>query len=146
MPPRARAASCCFILMDNISLATWKSSNLAKCSSKNKAGGAALVDTDDSATVVVRDVCVAEEEEVGDGASSVSLSPSPSSWLKVGRMLAFLPTNLTKRLVTAGGGGSLVECQMSRVNKVKFLSERFSGVPPFIFVKGKITFNKGRYP
>ena len=146
MPPRARAASCCFILMDNISLATWKSSNLAKCSSKNKAGGAALVDTDDGAAVVVGDVRGAEEEEVGDGASSVSLSPSPSSWLKVGRMLAFLPTNLTKRLVTAGGGGSLVECQMSRVNKVKFLSERFSGVPPFIFVKGKITFNKGRYP
>ena len=116
------------------------------CSSKNKAGGAALVDTDDGAAVVVGDVRGAEEEEVGDGASSVSLSPSPSSWLKVGRMLAFLPTNLTKRLVTAGGGGSLVECQMSRVNKVKFLSERFSGVPPFIFVKGKITFNKGRYP
>ena len=107
---------------------------------------AALVDTDDGAAVVVGDVRGAEEEEVGDGASSVSLSPSPSSWLKVGRMLAFLPTNLTKRLVTAGGGGSLVECQMSRVNKVKFLSERFSGVPPFIFVKGKITFNKGRYP
>ena len=146
MPPRARAASCCFILMDNISLATWKSSNLAKCSSKNKAGGAALVDTDDGAAVVVGDVRGAEQEEVGNGASSVSLSPSPSSWLKVGRMLAFLPTNLTKRLVTAGGGGSLVECQMSRVNKVKFLSERFSGVPPFIFVKGKITFNKGRYP
>ena len=69
MPPRARAACCCFILMENISLATWKSSNLAKCSSKNKAGGAALVDADESATVVVRDVCVAEEEEVGDGAS-----------------------------------------------------------------------------
>ena len=146
MSPRARAASCCFVLIDNISLATWKSSNLAKCSSKNKAGGAALVDTDDGAAVVVGDVRGAEEEEVGDGASSVSLSPSPSSWLKVGRMPAFLQTNLTKCVVTAGGGGSLVGCQMSKVNKVKFLSECFSGVPPVIFVKGKITFNKRRYP
>ena len=74
---------------------------------------AALVDTDDGAAVVVGDVRGAEEEEVGDGASSVSLSPSPSSWLKVGWMPAFLPINLTKReVVTAGGGGSLVECQM----------------------------------
>ena len=40
---------------------------------------AALVDTDDGAAVVVGDVRGAEEEEVGDGASSVSLSPSPSS-------------------------------------------------------------------
>ena len=39
----------------------------------------ALVDTDDGAAVVVGDVHGAEEVEVGDGASSVSLSPSPSS-------------------------------------------------------------------
>ena len=29
--------------------------------------------------------------------------------------------------------GPLVDCQMSKVNKVKFLSERTSGVPPVIF-------------
>ena len=53
------------------------------------------------------------EEEVGDGASpclsslslSTSLPPSPSSWQKVGRRLAFLPTNLTDRDDTVGGGG-----------------------------------------
>ena len=48
------------------------------------------------------------EEEVGDEApSSLSLStlpPSPSSWLKVGRRLAFLPTNLIKRVDTVDGG------------------------------------------
>ena len=30
--------------------------------------------------------------------------------------------------------GPLVECQMSKVNKVKFLSEHTSGVPPVIFL------------
>ena len=53
------------------------------------------------------------EEEVGDGTSpclsslslSTSLPPSPSSWQKVGRRLAFLPTNLIDRVDTAGGGG-----------------------------------------
>ena len=29
--------------------------------------------------------------------------------------------------------GPLIECQMSKVNNVKFLSERISGVPPVIF-------------
>ena len=54
------------------------------------------------------------EEEVDDGASpclssslslSTSLPPSPSSWQKVGRRLAFLPTNLTDRVDTVDGGG-----------------------------------------
>ena len=54
--------------MDNISLAIWKASNLAKCSSENKAVGAALVDTADGAAVVVGDVHGAVEDEVGDGA------------------------------------------------------------------------------
>ena len=31
----------------------------------------------------------------------------------------------------------MVECQMSKVNKVKFLSERTSGVPPVIFYISK---------
>ena len=52
-------------------------------------------------------------EEAGDEASpcptslslSTSLPPSPSSWQKVGRRLAFLPTNLTDRDDTVGGGG-----------------------------------------
>ena len=56
-------------------------------------------------------------------------------------MPAFLLTNLTKRVVvTAGGGGSLVECQMSKVNKMKLLSERTSGVPPVIFNSEKDVF------
>ena len=33
--------------------------------------------------------------------------------------------------------GSLVECQMLNVNKVKLLSERTSGVPPVIFTSGQ---------
>ena len=53
------------------------------------------------------------EEEEGDRASpclsslslSTSLPPSPSSWQKVGRRLAFLPTNLIDRVDTADGGG-----------------------------------------
>ena len=53
------------------------------------------------------------EEEVDDGASSclsslslsTSLPPSPSSWQKVGRKLAFLPTNLIDRDDTVDGGG-----------------------------------------
>ena len=53
------------------------------------------------------------EEGAGDGASpcltslqlSTSLPPSPSSWQKVGRRLAFLPTNLTDRDDTVDGGG-----------------------------------------
>ena len=52
------------------------------------------------------------DEGVSDGASPclsslslyTSLPPSPSSWQKVGRRLAFLPTNLTDRF--DGGGGS----------------------------------------
>ena len=53
------------------------------------------------------------EEGASDGASpcltslqlSTSLPPSPSSWQKVGRRLAFLPTNLTDRANTVDGGG-----------------------------------------
>ena len=53
------------------------------------------------------------EEEEGDWASPcltsfsflTSLPPSPSSWQKVGRRLAFLPTNLTDRDDTVDGGG-----------------------------------------
>ena len=51
------------------------------------------------------------EEEEGDRAStclsslSISLPPSPSSWQKVGRRLAFLPTNLIARVDTVDGGG-----------------------------------------
>ena len=99
--------------MSNISLAIWKASNLAKRSS-NKAGDvfAAEVDAADGTAGVVGDVHDGGEE-VGDGTlplpSSLSLSstlpPSPSSWQKVGRRLAFLPTNLIKRVVTADGGG-----------------------------------------
>ena len=52
-------------------------------------------------------------EEAGDEASpcpttlslSTSLPPSPSSWQKVGRRLAFLPTNLIARVDTVDGGG-----------------------------------------
>ena len=52
-------------------------------------------------------------EEAGDEASpcptslslSTSLPPSPSSWQKVGRRLAFLPTNLIDRVDTVDGGG-----------------------------------------
>ena len=52
-------------------------------------------------------------EEAGDEASPcptslslfTSLPPSPSSWQKVGRRLAFLPTNLIDRVDTADGGG-----------------------------------------
>ena len=52
-------------------------------------------------------------EEEGDWASpclsslslSTSLPPSPSSWQKVGRRLAFLPTNLIARVDTVDGGG-----------------------------------------
>ena len=91
-----------------------KACNLAKCSSENRADvGAAVVDNADGAAVVFKDVHGVGEKEVGDGAlpcpSSLSLSstlpPSPSSWLKVGRMPAVHPTNLIKRVVTAGGGG-----------------------------------------
>ena len=86
-----------------------KACNLAKCSSENRADvGAAVVDNADGAAVVFKDVHGVGEKEVGDGAlpcpSSLSLSstlpPSPSSWLKV----AVHPTNLIKRVVTAGGG------------------------------------------
>ena len=100
--------------MDNTSLAICKASNLAKRSSEKKAGDvvAAEVDAADGTAGVVGDVH-GGGEEVGDGAlplpSSLSLSftlpPSPSSWQKVGRRLAFLPTNLIKRVVTADGGG-----------------------------------------
>ena len=89
--------------------------NLAKCSSKNKAGDvdAAVVNTANGAAGVVGDEHGSGEKEVGNGAlpcpSSLSLSStlplSPSSWLKVGRMPALLPTNLTKHVVIAGGGG-----------------------------------------
>ena len=101
--------------MDAISRAICQACNLAKCSSKNKAGdvGAAVVDTADGAAGVVGDEHGSGEKEVGSGAlpcpSSLSLSStpplSPSSWLKVGRMPAVHPTNLIKRVVTAGGGG-----------------------------------------
>ena len=99
--------------MSNTSLAIWKASSRAKRSAENKAVGAALVDAADGTAGVVEDVHGVGEEEVGDGAlpcpSSLSLSftlpLSPSSWLKVGWMPAFLPTNLIERVVTAGGGG-----------------------------------------
>ena len=100
--------------MDKTSLAIEKASNLAKRSS-NKAGDvfAAVDDAADGTAGVVGDVHGSGEKEVRDGAlpfpSSLSLSstlpPSPSSWLKVGRRLAFLPTNLIMRVVTADGGG-----------------------------------------
>ena len=71
-------------------------------------GGGEVVDVGDEGDTV--DVC--GEGEVGDVTlpcpSSLSLSTlphSPSSWQKVDREPAFLPTNLIKRDAEAGGGG-----------------------------------------
>ena len=87
---------------------------------------AALVDTDDGAAVVVGDVRGAEQEEVGDGASSVSLSPSPSSWLKVVRMPAFLQTNLTKSQLVEVVHWLDVKCQKSiRLNFCRSVPPEF---------------------
>ena len=98
--------------MDKISLAIWKACNLAKRSSAGDVV-AAVVDAADGPAGAFGVVHCGGEKEVGDGTlllpSSLSLSstlpPSPSSWLKVGRRLAFLPTNLIMRVVTADGGG-----------------------------------------
>ena len=68
------------------------------------ADGVALADGGEAV-----DVGVGEDGgEVGDEISPLSLStlpPSPSSWQKVDREPALLPTNLINRDAEAGGGG-----------------------------------------